>query len=199
MPVGLGTLDDAGFGQVGGPTDAKTRAELVDETLAILVRLCSSQPFAYDGKHYGFGPMTFRPTPIQQPRIPIWVVGVWPSERSMRRVVRWDGIVTQTRDVNEIRAIADYATRARQAELQDWSFDIVVQGSTRADDPAAAAATVEPYAEAGATWWIDADWEHATVTSVRARIAAGPPRRLRSRPRLASPRNRARRATSARR
>ncbi len=174
LPVGLGALDDAGFGNVGEPTDAKTRAELMDETLAILDGLWSGEPFAFDGDHYRFGPMTFRPTPVQRPRIPIWVVGAWPSERSMRRVVRWDGIVTQTGDVDEIRAIAAYVARERPPELHDRPFDIVVQGSTRAEDPAAAA-IVAPYTEAGATWWIDADWESPTVDSVRARITAGPP------------------------
>ena len=31
LPVGLGALDDAGFGNVGEPTDARTRAELLAE------------------------------------------------------------------------------------------------------------------------------------------------------------------------
>ena len=35
---------------------------------------------------------------------------------------------------------------------------------------------VRPYAEAGATWWIDANWAEATVESVRRRARAGPPR-----------------------
>ena len=96
LPVGLGTTDDSGFGNVGEPTDARTRAELMDESLAILEGLWSGEPFAFEGRHYRFGPMTFRPTPIQRPRIPIWVVGAWPNERSMQRILRWDGIVTQT-------------------------------------------------------------------------------------------------------
>ncbi len=176
VPVGLGTLDDAGFGNVGEQTAARTRAELMDETLAILVGLWSGEPFAFEGRHYRFELMTFRPLPVQRPRIPIWVVGAWPNERSMRRAIRWDGIVTQTAVVDEIRAVADYAARERPADLRDRPFDIIVQGSTPPGEAAKARATVEPYAEAGATWWIDADWEHATVATVRARIAAGPPR-----------------------
>jgi alkanesulfonate monooxygenase SsuD/methylene tetrahydromethanopterin reductase-like flavin-dependent oxidoreductase (luciferase family) len=175
LPVGLGTLDDAGFGNVGEPTDAKTRAELMDETLAILDGLWSGVPFGFEGRHYKFGPMTFRPTPIQQPRIPIWVVGAWPNERSMRRVLRWDGIVAQTDDVDETKAIAEYVERERPAELRDRAFEIVVQGRTPTGKPAAAARKVRPHAEAGATWWIEADWNTATVDSVRERVAAGPP------------------------
>jgi hypothetical protein len=33
---------------------------------------------------------------------------------------------------------------------------------------------VRPYAEAGATWWIEANWNAATVRSVRRRVKAGP-------------------------
>ena len=176
LPVGLGTTDDSGFGNVGEPTDARTRAELMDESLAILEGLWSGEPFAFEGRHYRFGPMTFRPTPIQRPRIPIWVVGAWPNERSMRRVLRWDGIVTQTGAPDEIRAIVDHIRQARPTNLRDQPFEIIVQGSTAAEDPSGASETVRPFAQAGGTWWIDADWEAATVESIRRRIHAGPPR-----------------------
>ena len=79
LPVGLGALDDAAFGNVGEPTDARTRAELLDESLAILEGLWSGEAFGFAGRHHRFGPMTFRPTPVQQPRIPVWVVGAWPA------------------------------------------------------------------------------------------------------------------------
>jgi alkanesulfonate monooxygenase SsuD/methylene tetrahydromethanopterin reductase-like flavin-dependent oxidoreductase (luciferase family) len=176
LPVGLGTLDDAGFGNVGEPTGARTRAELLDEALEILEGLWSGEPFAYAGRHHRFGAMTFRPPPVQRPRIPIWVVGAWPHERSMRRVLRWDGIVTQTGAPDEVRAIAAYVARERDPAVQDRAFEIVVQGSTPADDPDAAAEAVRAYLGTGATWWIDADWDSPTVDSVRRRAMAGPPR-----------------------
>ncbi len=176
LPVGLGALDDGAFGNVGEPTDARTRAELLDESLDILEGLWSGEPFGYQGRHFRFEPMTFLPRPIQQPRIPIWVVGAWPSERSMQRVLRYDGIVTQSVTPIEVAAIADHVAKARPAADADRPFEIVVQGTTGADDPAAAADAVRPFAEAGATWWIDADWEGASVDSIRRRIEAGPPR-----------------------
>jgi alkanesulfonate monooxygenase SsuD/methylene tetrahydromethanopterin reductase-like flavin-dependent oxidoreductase (luciferase family) len=175
LPVGLGALDDAGFGNVGEATDARTRAELLDESLAILDGLWSGRPFAFEGLHYRFKPMTFRPTPVQRPRIPIWVVGVPQSERSMRRALRWDGILTQTDAVDDIRAMADRVDAERPGDAGDGRFDIVVQGSTPSDDPAGARAIVRPFEEAGATWWIDADWDRVTVESNRGRIQAGPP------------------------
>jgi hypothetical protein len=93
----------------------------------------------------------------------------------MRRTLRWDGIVTQTESVAGIAAIVEYVQRERPVERRGNAFDIVVQGSTQAGDPDAAAAVVAPYAAAGATWWLDADWGAPTVESVRSRIAAGPP------------------------
>lgn len=187
LAVGLGALDDAAFGNVGEPTDARTRAELLDESLAILDGLWSGEPFAFDGRHYRFGPMTFRPTPVQQPRIPVWVAGAWPAERSIARTLRWDGVVVQARDAGgtetnaEVEAVRSLAERA-ELERSDGTladgrtWDIVTSGSTPADDPLAASAVVAPLAAAGATWWLEADWETPSVERLRARIAAGPPR-----------------------
>lgn len=174
VPVGLGALDDGAFGNVGEPTDVRTRAELLDESLQILEGLWSGEPFGFEGRHYRFAPMTFRPTPVQRPRVPIWVVGAWPHERSMRRVVRYDGIVTQVAGPAEIRAIAEYVARERDPARSAEPFEVVAQGQSPVGRVQASAA-VRPYAAAGATWWVEADWEGATVESQRRRIDAGPP------------------------
>jgi alkanesulfonate monooxygenase SsuD/methylene tetrahydromethanopterin reductase-like flavin-dependent oxidoreductase (luciferase family) len=170
LPVGLGALDDGAFGNVGEPTKARIRAEMLDESLAILEGLWSGEPFGFEGRHYRFEPMTFRPTPVQRPRIPIWVVGAWGKERSVARALRFDAILPQTSDPADIRALAARAARERP----DRPIDIVVEGTTP-DDPERAAAVIAPLAEAGATWWIESDWTGATVDSLRKRIAAGPP------------------------
>jgi hypothetical protein len=128
--------------------------------------------------------MTFRPTPVQRPRVPIWVVGAWPHERSMRRAVRWDGIYVQAQDADgkpasgpePVRDVLAYFHRERPVDMREQSFDVVVEGTTPADDPAAAAAHARAHADAGATWWIEADWTNDSVDAMRARIAAGPPR-----------------------
>src|SRR5215203_146437 len=83
LPVGLGALDDGGFSKVGEPTDRKVRAQLLDESLEILTGLWSGEPFSYAGEHYRLEEMTFLPPPVQKPRIPVWVVGAWPSRKSM--------------------------------------------------------------------------------------------------------------------
>ncbi|MEA2576805.1 MAG: hypothetical protein QOD78_393, partial [Chloroflexota bacterium] len=150
---------------------ARIRAERLDESLAILEGLWRGEPFGFEGRHYRFEPMTFRPTPIQQPRIPIWVIGAWPKERSIRRALRYDGILPQTRDPAAIGEAAAFVARERPTD--SGPFEIVVEGTTR---DASDTDTVGALADAGATWWIESDWTGATVRSLQQRIASGPPR-----------------------
>ena len=84
LSVGLEAIE-SGFEAFGEVTDRKTRAELLDEGLDILTGLWKGQPFNYDGKHYKIKETTFfpPPSPVQQPRIPIWVVGAWPRMKSI--------------------------------------------------------------------------------------------------------------------
>jgi alkanesulfonate monooxygenase SsuD/methylene tetrahydromethanopterin reductase-like flavin-dependent oxidoreductase (luciferase family) len=96
LPVGLGALDDGGFAKVGEPIDRRVRARLLDESLGILTGLWSGEPFSYEGEHYRLEEMTFLPRPVQRPRVPIWVVGAWPSKKSMNRALRYDGLLAYT-------------------------------------------------------------------------------------------------------
>ena len=47
--------------------------------------------------------------------------------------------------------------RERPVGERERPFDIVAEGTSPADNPDAAAAVVEPGAEAGATWWMETD------------------------------------------
>ena len=187
LAVGLGATD-TGFDAFGEVTDRRTRAELLDEGLDILTGLWRGQPFNYDGKHYHVKETTFSPPPppVQQPRIPIWVVGAWPRQKSMRRALRYDGLLPsvvgddgQSRELtpDDLRAMRDYVAANR---TETTPFDIVMEGETPGDDPARAAAIVRPWADAGATWWIEALWNEprdaAGLSAVRRRAAQGPPR-----------------------
>ncbi|MDQ3870970.1 MAG: LLM class flavin-dependent oxidoreductase [Chloroflexota bacterium] len=180
--VGLGALDDAGFARVGEPAGRRARAERLDETLEILTGLWTGEPFGFAGTHYRFEPMAFRPTPIQRPRIPIWVVGAWPSERSMSRVLRYDGFLPNV--LTAEHAAHGELTPELLGEMRGWigarrsldGFEIVVEGTTPADDVTGAIDAVRRWRDAGATWWVEADWSTFEVAPMRRRIAAGPPR-----------------------
>ncbi len=58
---------------------------------------------------------------------------------------------------------------------------MVSEGETGGDDPAADGEVLRPWAEAGATWWLETRWDmphHSAerMQQVRDRISAGPPR-----------------------
>jgi hypothetical protein len=186
LSVGLGATD-TGFSAFGEETDRRTRAELLDESLAIITGLWAGQPFNYQGVHYQVQEIDIQspPPPIQQPRIPIWVVGLWPREKSMRRVLAYDGLLPNVFDEQgqhrpvtpaDVREMATYVTANRS---QTTPFDIVVEGETPGADPQGTAEIIRPWIDAGATWWIEAMWQTPRDAqgrqAVLERINQGPP------------------------
>ena len=187
LSVGLGAVD-TGFDSFGEEIDRKTRAELLDEGLDILTGLWNGQPFSYSGKHYQITETSFFPPapPVQQPRIPIWVVGAWRRNKSMQRVLRYDGLIPNVMDAagkfeqttpEHIREMRDFVTAKR---TETTPFDIVTEGRTPGDDAERCAELVRPWADAGATWWIEEMWASpdavADPAGVRKRLSQGPPR-----------------------
>lgn len=176
--VGLGAADDdGGFFKVGEAMDIKVRAELLDEGLAIVAGLWSGKPFSFSGRHYTIQEMTMLPVPVQSPRIPVWVPGVWSKEKSMRRTLNWDGIIPQkyksmsNLTPTEIKALKKYVDENRSAKTP---FDIVTGGST-SGDRSKDVKKVRPVINAGATWWLERVFT-GSVDELRARIKKGPPR-----------------------
>lgn len=182
LTVGLGAID-TGYAAFGEVTHRRTRAELLDESLDIIWGLWRGQPFEYRGKHYTIRPTEFMvpPAPLQQPRIPIWCVGMHGSTKSMARAMRCDGLVPSSRDTagnpqqalpDQLRQMTEYVRQHRAIQ----GYDIIVEGKTPSADRARAHDLIVPYADAGATWWIEAMWdaiEHPDL--VRERLRAGPP------------------------
>ena len=85
LGVGLGDPAHAEFGLFGEPADRRVRAELLDEGLDVLAGLWTGQPFSHEGKHFTVGPVRFSPSPVQRPRVPIWVGGIF------RQAASWPG------------------------------------------------------------------------------------------------------------
>lgn len=183
LAVGLGATN-TGFAEVGESTDRRVRAELMDESLALLQRFWQGEPFSFAGKHHQvrWHDPKFMYKPLQQPRPPIWVVGMIGSERSLERAMRWDGVIPWRRNPDGstgeitpgiVASLRDDAVAARGSAA---GFEIVVEGVTPPDDRAATD-RVRALRDAGATWWIESMWEHpGGMAAVRERIAAGPPR-----------------------
>jgi hypothetical protein len=186
ISVGLGALD-SGFKEFGEISNRVQRAELVDESLDILTGLWTGQPFNYNGKHYTIKETKFfpPPPPVQKPRIPIWIVGAWPKMKSMRRVLKYDGLLPTKMvgkkhakvEPEDIRLIKSWIEENR---MENTPFDIVVEGRTQGNDPKQWENIVHPWFDAGATWWIEAMWtekadEKTTSELYIERIRQGPP------------------------
>jgi alkanesulfonate monooxygenase SsuD/methylene tetrahydromethanopterin reductase-like flavin-dependent oxidoreductase (luciferase family) len=182
LSIGVGALA-TDLPDTGEETDLRARAGMMDEGIELMRRL-------WDGRR-GFAGTRYRYScdredlveagrPVQS-RIPIWVVGVWPRPKSMRRVCRCDGVLPQYADGD--------GSPEQLRQLRRWldehhpgGVDVVAEGETPADDPARAAALVAPWEQAGATWWTETRWEmpHNSaerMQQIRTRIEAGPPRR----------------------
>jgi hypothetical protein len=167
------------------PTDKHTRAEMLDESIDILDLLYQRKQFDYEGKHYHLkltllDEQYYPPRPVQQPRIPLWVVGIWPRMKSMRRVLKCDGLLPQKMNAagqfeelnpEDIRAMKEYVDANRSLTTP---FDIVVEGKTSAMSPGQVQEKLSAWAEAGATWWIDGLWE-CSEEQASTRIQQGPP------------------------
>jgi hypothetical protein len=58
-------------------------------------------------------------------------------------------------------------------------FEIVMEGETPGDDHTRANAIIQPFAEAGATWWLEdvatTPYKKAGLEGIRLRIRQGPP------------------------
>jgi len=179
LSVGLGAAtDDAGFFKVGEAMDLPVRAERLDEGLAILDGLWKGSALTFAGKHYQVQGMTMVPPPVQKPRIPIWVVAVWQKPKSMRRMLAWDGVIPQRYKgyepltPDEIRQLRDYVAEHRKGLA---GFDIVTSGSSVEKKTKRPGDIVRPFAEAGATWWVEVDIAADKVRKCLDRVKQGPP------------------------
>jgi alkanesulfonate monooxygenase SsuD/methylene tetrahydromethanopterin reductase-like flavin-dependent oxidoreductase (luciferase family) len=181
LGVGLGEPPTDEFGSFGEPTDPVVRAAMLDEGLEVLTRLWSGETVSFSGRHYQVDQVAFQPTPVQQPRIPIWVAGAWPRRGPLRRAARFDGSCPLKLDregelvpldPDELRALLAVVGELRQTA---GPFDLLIGGTTP-EDPAAARDVLAPLAEAGMTWWQETvDPRQTDLDAFRRRVRKGPP------------------------
>jgi alkanesulfonate monooxygenase SsuD/methylene tetrahydromethanopterin reductase-like flavin-dependent oxidoreductase (luciferase family) len=157
------------------PAEAKVRAEMLDEGLDLMTRYLSGQPVTYHGKFYHAEAVQIIPSPIQKPRLPIWIGGG--SKAALRRAARWDGWIMGTVDENSHityppEKIAVDSAFIRAHRTVPGPFDIAVDGVSQPGVHSVA----KEYAEAGATWWFEAiHLSRGPYEEQVERIKAGPP------------------------
>ena len=142
----------------GEATDLRQRAEMMDEGIDLMRALWAGAP-SFHGSYYDYeiehNDLAEVGRPVQD-RIPIWVVGIWPRLKSMRRVLKCDGIIPgQAGAPADVRAMRAWLTE----QGAPAGLDILAEGETPPGDHSAAWAPVEPWAEAGCTWWMETRWD----------------------------------------
>jgi luciferase-like monooxygenase len=184
LGAGLGAPVEAEYASFGDTTDLKVLAERLDEGLHALDLLWSGKPVTYQGTHITINDVVMLPTPVQQPRVPVWVGGFWPNKTPMRRAARWDGAIPvmagmETGRIPEAGEVSDLVTFLRDCRaengLTDRPFDIVIGGTTPGGS--AAQDLVGPLADLGVTWWDERrPWDDMERTGpTLRRIEQGPP------------------------
>jgi hypothetical protein len=195
LSVGLGAVHQ-GWTAFEVDQGRGTRAELLEEGLAVYDGLMRGQPFAYDGRHHHVTPTDFAvpDPPVQQPRVPVWVVGGYRQGRdqqpSVDRAARWDGLLPNWIGAEgqgaagvdgpaRLAEIVDHARAAREKAGLGWEgYDVIHEGRSHGADPTSPA---DPgvWAQAGATWWVEGAWDLERTDAGRAelqrRIQVGPP------------------------
>jgi len=192
--VGLGGLDQE-FSNFGEDPDKKLLAKKTDEGLEIIQRLHAGEAVDFAGEHYQLTAARLLPSPIQQPRVPVWVAAMLPFKAGQRRAARWDGIVPQVMPMaleesqdatdQDMRAIMEPTPEQIEEvvrftdELRDTDkpFDIVVTGISCGLEREAAAEKLNAYERAGTTWWLE--WLDCgmpgTYEPTVEQVSAGPP------------------------
>jgi alkanesulfonate monooxygenase SsuD/methylene tetrahydromethanopterin reductase-like flavin-dependent oxidoreductase (luciferase family) len=177
-------------------TGTKARAEMLGEMIDLLTLFYMGKPFDYNGKHYRallsiMGEQHYPPKPIQQPRIPLWIVGAWPRKASMERALKGDGLLPQKLNPDakgssepmdfskfaeltpaDLRDIKAYVSDHRAAGTP---YDYVIEGQTRELSTAQAQDKIGAWQESGATWWIESMY-NLTHDQILDRLHQGPPR-----------------------
>ena len=176
------------FEALGEASDAKTLAALLEEGLEVLTGLWSGEPYRHEGIAYHIKEAQFLPRPVQSPRIPIWVAGMWPAKAPLRRAAHWDGVIPIGRDL----PLTAMLTPAQMQEIvrvvasqpgYTTPFEVVHSGITGGTDAASDREVVAAYQQVGVTWWVEkilpelwGSWTNWPLEAMRTRIRQGPPR-----------------------
>jgi alkanesulfonate monooxygenase SsuD/methylene tetrahydromethanopterin reductase-like flavin-dependent oxidoreductase (luciferase family) len=181
--VGLGALH--GNWLAFEPDEGRAaRAAKLDEGLAVYAGLMAGQPFEFAGEHWSARPVEeiVPPPPVQRPHPPVWCVGALvpgrSRQRSLERASRWEGVLPAVvgaeghsgLTVDSLREIVDRVAALRgEAGRTMAGYDVVVEGDSHGGF-GAVRPPVDPWEEAGATWWVESWWDLPDSPDGRAEL-----------------------------
>jgi alkanesulfonate monooxygenase SsuD/methylene tetrahydromethanopterin reductase-like flavin-dependent oxidoreductase (luciferase family) len=170
LGVGLGAEFMPEYSAFGHETEMKSRGEMLDEGLDVLAALWSGNPVHHEGKHY----RVVTDQAFAKPSgIPVWVGGVWPNKRPMRRAAKWDGVVPlgPNWSSNEIITAAELGELVKVVGQRE-GYDIVTIATNQQP-----VSVVQEYADSGCTWWVETSAPFGkTIDEMKEQIRRGPPR-----------------------
>jgi alkanesulfonate monooxygenase SsuD/methylene tetrahydromethanopterin reductase-like flavin-dependent oxidoreductase (luciferase family) len=170
LGVGIGGDDYGDFSAFGESASVRDRAELADESLAVLDAVWAGRAYTAAGRY-----RIDLPAGVPEPhRIPVWVAGTLPHVRSAHRAARRDGLVLLGWDATPDQ-VADARNRLRAHGLpDDRPFDVILAGNASAAWPEAPAVDLAGFAEAGVTWWMESLVHHDPLALTLRVVDAGP-------------------------
>jgi alkanesulfonate monooxygenase SsuD/methylene tetrahydromethanopterin reductase-like flavin-dependent oxidoreductase (luciferase family) len=164
LGIGSGDAGEAGFSRVNEVRDARERSKILDEALDVILGLWTGKPFSYQGHYFQVDEMTFLPTPVQQPRIPILVGGGWPLPGPSLRAARFEGCCLYKQHEpgdssdwtpEEVRTLKEFIESHRSEQQRGTAYEIKLGGRSRSDDWEQDRALMKSLAGAGVTWWVE--------------------------------------------
>ncbi|MQG39115.1 MAG: LLM class flavin-dependent oxidoreductase [SAR202 cluster bacterium] len=175
LGVGSGWPPELEFAPFSETVDNAKRGETLDEGLDVLTGLWKGQPFSYEGRYFNINEVTFKPTPVQTPRIPIWIGGMWPNKKPFIRASKWDGVFPISKSEKpvspkEIIEIKSFICRQSHPKQQ---YDIVAAGISNKNTKEQNV-LLKSYKKAGATWWIESLEQCKTPEDALQIIKNGP-------------------------
>jgi hypothetical protein len=176
MVLGIGSGGVWDFAPFGETPSGPERGAVLDEALDVVTACWSGRDVHHQGRFFTADGVRMLPTPLQQPRIPIWSAGYWPGTAPFRRAARLDG-VAPLRQGELFEGLApqelvDCLAFINQHRDVVAPFDAIYFHTVPGDG-----ARVDEYEQAGATWWLEStDPAVESLAQFRTRLHAGPPR-----------------------
>lgn len=141
LGLGLGVDSSGELSRFGEVVDPKIRGQRLDEGIELLCAFWSGEEVHFEGEHFLADGVTVLPTPVQRPRIPIWLAARGDARKPVRRAARYDGLYPIEVDAAGLADMLDLV-RAERGDLT--GFDVAVRPYGRAE--------YEAFSEAGMTW-----------------------------------------------
>ncbi|WP_371583834.1 LLM class flavin-dependent oxidoreductase [Streptomyces sp. NBC_01314] len=125
----------------------------------------AGEPVRHRGEYYTVDDIAFLPRPVQRPGVPVWAAGFPGNVKPIRRAARLDGFFPANLEhPDQLAEVVSTLTELRHREMA--SYDIAVSLPPGADP--------EPYAKAGATWWLPEFEPGVRLDTVRGVLRDGP-------------------------